>query len=135
MIELKAELERVQVKHECVKEAIRYILNWANSIKRPDQVIPQLWHISGVRITKITKCRNGLNVEIARDLMRLFETFFMWLNRFGKVNIEKLYYHVPALLLELKFDFGLAVFHWIFDYEEDVVEVVYYYFDSTIHTI
>jgi len=132
MIDLKAELEKAaqEVKHECVKEAIRHILHWGAKIKRSEQIIPVLFDISGVRISKITKCK-ALNVDIVKDLKRLFEAFFMWLGKFAVVKIERLYYHVPAILLELKFDFGLAAFHWVFDYHEDVVEVVYYYFDST----
>jgi len=131
--ELKAKLEEAaqEVKHECVKEVIRYILNWANSIKRPDQVIPVLWYISGVRITKITKCRE-LSVGVARDLARLFEVFFMWLSNFATVKVELFDQAIPAIALEIKFDFGEAHMHWVFSHEADVVEIAYYAFDSVV---
>ena len=132
MTDLRVELEKVAgIRHECVKEAIRYLSNWGKAIARAEQVLPVLFYISGVKISKITKCRE-LSVGVARDLARLFEVFFMWLSNFATVKVELFDQAIPAIALEIKFDFGEAYMHWVFSHEADVVEIAYYTFNSVV---
>jgi len=119
------------VKHECVKKHTTEILiSVANNIRRPEHVIPVLFNLNGASLYEISGC-DKMNRKVAEDVKRLFEAFFMTLTYYAReVVFGHVYYRYPAIDVELRFSWGTARMHWLFDHVRDKIKIVYYYFDS-----
>jgi len=127
----KLEAAAQDVKHECVKKHTTEILiSVANNIRRPEHVIPVLMNLNGASLYEISGC-DKMNRKVAEDVKRLFEAFFMALTYYARdVVFGYVNYRYPAIDVELRFSWGTARMHWLFDHVRDKIKIAYYYFDS-----
>jgi len=130
---VKAKLKEAaqEVKHECVKKTtVEILLSVAENIRRPEHVIPMLFNFNGASLYEISGCEK-VNRQVAEDVKRLFEAFFLMLSYYAReVVIGIVNYRYPAIDVELRFSWGTARMHWLFDHMHDKIKIGYYYFSS-----